>query len=214
MRRTNPGMIGKAKLNTIKITVALVGAFLACWTPYYVMCIWFWADPEQFEQIDYSIRKFLFIFACTNSCANPLIYGVFADRKASIFNSRERLYFLPNGRKKKWNNPHARTDQMKMKWNQKYIVQKKNVDPKVVPILPNIFINPTKPTIFQTEFRYHERSFHGKTTRYESNLCRRSISTPNFSQMKIDDCGLVTEVHLKTNDITLKVIQAPENMYS
>ena len=40
MRRTNPGMIGKAKLNTIKITVALVGAFLACWTPYYVMCIW------------------------------------------------------------------------------------------------------------------------------------------------------------------------------
>ena len=40
IRRTNPGFIGKAKLNTIKITVALVGAFLACWTPYYVMCIW------------------------------------------------------------------------------------------------------------------------------------------------------------------------------
>jgi hypothetical protein len=40
IRRTNPGMIGKAKLNTIKITVALVGAFLACWTPYYVMCLW------------------------------------------------------------------------------------------------------------------------------------------------------------------------------
>lgn len=31
--------------------------------------------------------------------------------------------------------------------------------------------------------------------------------------MKVDDCGLVTEVHLKTNDITLKVIQAPENIY-
>lgn len=40
IRRTNPGVIGKAKLNTIKITVALVGAFLACWTPYYFMCIW------------------------------------------------------------------------------------------------------------------------------------------------------------------------------
>ena len=40
MRRTNPGFIGKAKMNTIKITKALVGAFLACWTPYYVMCIW------------------------------------------------------------------------------------------------------------------------------------------------------------------------------
>ena len=40
IRRTNPGVIGKAKLNTINITVALVGAFLACWTPYYFMCIW------------------------------------------------------------------------------------------------------------------------------------------------------------------------------
>lgn len=40
IRRTNPGVIGKAKLNTIKITIALVLAFLACWTPYYVMCIW------------------------------------------------------------------------------------------------------------------------------------------------------------------------------
>ena len=79
---------------------------------------------------------------------------------------------------------------------------------------PKHFHKPNKAkTIFQTEFRYHERSFHGKTTRYESNLCRRSISTPNFSQMKVDDCGLVTEVHLKTNDITLKVIQAPENIY-
>ena len=41
VRRTNPGFIGKAKMNTIKITIALVGAFLACWTPYYVMCIWY-----------------------------------------------------------------------------------------------------------------------------------------------------------------------------
>ncbi|TRY76820.1 hypothetical protein TCAL_03506 [Tigriopus californicus] len=29
-----------AKLNTIKITLTLVGVFLACWTPYYVICIW------------------------------------------------------------------------------------------------------------------------------------------------------------------------------
>ena len=64
----------------------------------------FWVAPDQFEQIDYSIRKFLFLFACTNSCANPLIYGLFADKKASIFNSRERICFLPNGRRKKWRN--------------------------------------------------------------------------------------------------------------
>ena len=40
LRKSTPGMIGKAKLNTIKITFTLVGVFLACWTPYYVMCLW------------------------------------------------------------------------------------------------------------------------------------------------------------------------------
>ena len=27
------------------------------------------------------MRKFLFLFACTNSCANPLIYGVFTGKQ-------------------------------------------------------------------------------------------------------------------------------------
>ena len=40
LRKSAPGMVGRAKLNTIKITLTLVGAFLACWTPYYVMCMW------------------------------------------------------------------------------------------------------------------------------------------------------------------------------
>ena len=51
MRRTNPGFIGKAKMNTIKITKALVGAFLACWTPYYVMCIWWVHDRDIVPEI-------------------------------------------------------------------------------------------------------------------------------------------------------------------
>ena len=40
LRQSTPGMVGRAKLNTIKITLTLVGVFLACWTPYYVMCLW------------------------------------------------------------------------------------------------------------------------------------------------------------------------------
>ena len=27
-------------MNTIRITLTLVGVFLACWTPYYVICLW------------------------------------------------------------------------------------------------------------------------------------------------------------------------------
>ncbi len=40
LRQSAPGMVGKAKMNTIKITLTLVGVFLACWTPYYVICLW------------------------------------------------------------------------------------------------------------------------------------------------------------------------------
>ena len=47
VRRTNPGFIGKAKMNTIKMSIAMVGAFLACWTPYYVMCIWWVHSPHS-----------------------------------------------------------------------------------------------------------------------------------------------------------------------
>ena len=63
----------------------------------------FWADPDTWEKISYSIRKFLFLFACTNSCANPLIYGAFTNKRSGIFASRERLYFLQTGKKnRKW----------------------------------------------------------------------------------------------------------------
>ena len=39
----------------------------------------YWAAKDSFEQVDLRVRKCLFLFACTNSCANPLIYGVFRD---------------------------------------------------------------------------------------------------------------------------------------
>lgn len=53
----------------------------------------YWADPDSFKNVDLRIRKFLFLFACTNSCANPLIYGVFSARSGGapgVFASRER----------------------------------------------------------------------------------------------------------------------------
>ncbi len=47
LRKSGSGMIGKAKLNTIKITLTLVGVFLACWTPYYVICLWWATDVHS-----------------------------------------------------------------------------------------------------------------------------------------------------------------------
>lgn len=42
LRRTTQGTvtIEKAKVKSIKMTFVITAAFLVCWTPYYVMCIW------------------------------------------------------------------------------------------------------------------------------------------------------------------------------
>ena len=46
-------------------------------------CLRFWTAKDSYEQVDYRVKKFLYLFACTNSCANPLIYGVF--RKVHLY---------------------------------------------------------------------------------------------------------------------------------
>ena len=76
-------------------------------------------------------------------------------------------------------------------------------------------------TIFRTELHYKLKSFHGRTTtRYDDSLAqwRRSMSVPNFmdvSSTKSDRpspnkdgyTNVITEVHMRTNDISmLKVI--------
>jgi len=51
----------------------------------------YWLAPESYEHVDYRVRKFLFLFACANSCVNPLIYGVFSAKTSAFgnaFNSR------------------------------------------------------------------------------------------------------------------------------
>lgn len=37
----------------------------------------FWIDPVAANTADQRIQKVLYLFACTNSCMNPIVYGVF-----------------------------------------------------------------------------------------------------------------------------------------
>jgi gonadotropin-releasing hormone receptor len=78
--RSSLGFLGKAKVRTLKMTIIIVLVFFVCWTPYYVMCIWYWLDRESAMDVDQRIQKGLFLFACTNSCMNPVVYGVFNIR--------------------------------------------------------------------------------------------------------------------------------------
>ncbi|CAG7730270.1 unnamed protein product [Allacma fusca] len=52
-------------------------------TPFPSSCLYrgYWIDRESAIQVDQRVQKGLFIFACTNSCVNPMVYGLFHIRR-------------------------------------------------------------------------------------------------------------------------------------
>ena len=60
------------------MTVAFATSFTVCWTPYYVLGIWYWFDPEMVNRVSDPVNHFFFLFAFLNPCFDPLIYGYFS----------------------------------------------------------------------------------------------------------------------------------------
>ncbi|XP_043684043.1 gonadotropin-releasing hormone receptor isoform X1 [Vespula pensylvanica] len=85
IRRSSLAFFSRARIRTLKMTIIIVAVFFICWTPYYVMSLWYWIDKTSARKVDQRIQKGLFFFACTNSCMNPIVYGIFniRDRKKS-----------------------------------------------------------------------------------------------------------------------------------
>ncbi|XP_049877285.1 gonadotropin-releasing hormone II receptor-like [Pectinophora gossypiella] len=77
MRRSGVGILGRARARTLKMTVTIVLVFFTCWSPYYFYCLWYWIDKDSLKKLDPAIQKGMWLFSCTNSCANPIVYGVF-----------------------------------------------------------------------------------------------------------------------------------------
>lgn len=46
----------------------------------------YWIDRNSAYKIDQRIQKGLFLFACTNSCMNPIVYGAFNIRDRNKVN--------------------------------------------------------------------------------------------------------------------------------
>ncbi|KAM6221283.1 gonadotropin-releasing hormone receptor [Rhynchocyon petersi] len=70
--------IPRARLRTLKMTVVFATSFTVCWTPYYVLGIWYWFDPEMLNRVSDPVNHFFFLFAFLNPCFDPLIYGYFS----------------------------------------------------------------------------------------------------------------------------------------
>ncbi|XP_078524768.1 gonadotropin-releasing hormone II receptor-like [Lissotriton helveticus] len=71
--------IPKARMRTLKMSIVIVLTFIVCWTPYYLLGIWYWFSPDMLtrEKVPPSLSHILFLFGLFNACLDPVIYGLF-----------------------------------------------------------------------------------------------------------------------------------------
>ncbi|KAM4743677.1 putative gonadotropin-releasing hormone II receptor [Anableps anableps] len=76
--RCSKNNIPKARMRTLKMSVVIVLSFIICWTPYYLLGLWYWFFPDDLEgKVSHSLTHILFIFGLVNACLDPVIYGLF-----------------------------------------------------------------------------------------------------------------------------------------
>lgn len=76
--RRSKNNIPRARMRTLKMSIVIVSAFIICWTPYYLLGLWYWFFPDDLEgKVSHSLTHILFIFGLVNACLDPVIYGLF-----------------------------------------------------------------------------------------------------------------------------------------
>lgn len=64
-------------MSTLKLLFEVIRFCLMIWN---VFIFRYWLYPDSAKNVDIRIQKGLFLFACTNSCMNPIVYGAFNIR--------------------------------------------------------------------------------------------------------------------------------------
>uniref|UniRef100_M3ZRY6 Type II GnRH receptor n=1 Tax=Xiphophorus maculatus TaxID=8083 RepID=M3ZRY6_XIPMA len=77
LRRSGTDLIPKARMKTLKMTVVIVLSFVVCWTPYYLLGIWYWFQPDMLRVMPEYVHHALFVFGNLNTCCDPVIYGFY-----------------------------------------------------------------------------------------------------------------------------------------
>ncbi|XP_072532235.1 gonadotropin releasing hormone receptor 1 [Salminus brasiliensis] len=77
LRRSGMDLIPKARMKTLKMTIIIVASFVICWTPYYLLGIWYWFQPQMLQVIPEYVHHIFFVFGNLNTCCDPVIYGFF-----------------------------------------------------------------------------------------------------------------------------------------
>ncbi|CAN7945658.1 unnamed protein product, partial [Ixodes hexagonus] len=83
LRRSDTRHMQRARNRTLRLTIIIVLAFFWCWTPYVTMVLWYQLDPDGAEHVNGYLQSSLFMFAVSNSCVNPLVYGSYSLTRGS-----------------------------------------------------------------------------------------------------------------------------------
>ncbi|XP_074863322.1 gonadotropin-releasing hormone II receptor-like [Carettochelys insculpta] len=77
--RRSTSYIPRARLRVLKLSLAIISSFIVCWTPYYLLGLWYWFCPRAMEEtVSRSLSHILFLFGLLNACLDPLTYGLFS----------------------------------------------------------------------------------------------------------------------------------------
>ncbi|XP_009278739.1 PREDICTED: gonadotropin-releasing hormone II receptor [Aptenodytes forsteri] len=76
--RCSRNNIPRARLRMLKMSLVIVSSFILCWTPYYLLGLWYWFCPRAMDKrVSPALTHILFIFGLFNACLDPITYGLF-----------------------------------------------------------------------------------------------------------------------------------------
>ncbi|KAK6474984.1 gonadotropin-releasing hormone II receptor-like [Huso huso] len=83
--RRSKNNIPKARMRTLKMSIVIVTSFIVCWTPYYLLGLWYWFSPDVLEEtVSHSLSHMLFLFGLFSTCLDPITYGLFTIHFTSL----------------------------------------------------------------------------------------------------------------------------------
>ena len=85
LRRSDIAQIEKARIRTLRMTIIIVLAFVWCWTPYASIVLLFHFYKQKVDDMHKDLKDALFMFAVSNSCVNPLVYGSYTMNFRQMF---------------------------------------------------------------------------------------------------------------------------------
>ncbi|KAL3272407.1 hypothetical protein HHI36_013883 [Cryptolaemus montrouzieri] len=99
-RVSSRGLIPRAKIKTVKITLVIVSVFILCWSPYIVFDLLQVYGHIEPTQTNIAIATFVQSLAPLNSAANPIIYCIFSTHLCSTIGSLSPLKWFSRKMKK------------------------------------------------------------------------------------------------------------------